>query len=201
MISRTGGRRADYAELTRKAIIDAARTLFAHNGYFGTKVDEIAKVARVAPGTVYAAGGKQGLLRILVDEWANAPILKQSLDRLPSLTDPHEVLGLVASSSRSVREDHGDVMRVLLAAAPHDETAAEGLRSSTERYRRTLTAVAQHLDALGALHDSVDVQQAADVLWFYFGYSGYFTLTQDTGWSLQDAQQWLLRQCTNALLG
>lgn len=201
MTARAGGRRADYAELTRTAIIDAARTLFAHKGFFGTKVDEIARLARVAPGTVYAAGGKHGLLRILVGEWADAPIREESLHRLPALTDPREVLALVASASRAVREEHGDVMRVLLAAAPHDETAAEALRTSTERYRRTLTAVAQHLAALGALADGVDVQRAADVLWFYFGYSGYFTLTQDTGWSLPDAQRWLLAQCVTALLG
>jgi AcrR family transcriptional regulator len=199
--TRTSGRRADYAALTRQAIIDAARTLFAQRGFFGAKIDEIAELAQVAPGTVYAVGGgKHGLLRILIDEWADAPVLKKSLDRLPNLRDPHEVLALVAASSRKVRENHGTVMRVLLSAAPHDETAAEGLRESTERYRNTLAAVAQHLHELGALADGTDVQHATDVLWFYFGYSGYLTLTEDNGWPLAKAEQWLLIQCERTLL-
>lgn len=199
---RTPSRRADYAEQTRQAIIDAARTLFVQRGFFGSKIDEIAELAHVAPGTVYAVGGgKQGLLRIMVDEWAQAPLLKESLERMRGLRDPREVLALVASSSRRVREDHGAVMRVLLHTAPHDETAAEGLRESTERYRGTLAAVAEHLHGLGGLADGVDVRHATDVLWFYFGYAGYLTLTEDNGWPLQQAEKWLLIQCERTLLG
>ncbi|MFD5624922.1 TetR/AcrR family transcriptional regulator [Streptomyces sp. NPDC127072] len=161
MSTRTSGRRADHAELPRQAIIDAARTLFAQHGFFGAKIDEIAELADVALGTVYAVGGgKQGLLRILIDEWAAAPVLKESVDRLPSLRDPHEVLALAAACSRKVRENHGTVVRVLLSAAPHDETAAEGLRESTERYRNTLAAVAQHLHELGAPADRTDARHA-----------------------------------------
>ncbi|MFJ9032806.1 TetR/AcrR family transcriptional regulator [Streptomyces sp. NPDC102274] len=201
MSPRTPSRRADYAELTRRAIIDAARTLFVRRGFFGSKIDEIAELAHVAPGTVYAVGGgKQGLLRIMIDEWADAPELKESLERLPGLRDPREVLALVASASRKVREDHGAVMRVLLSTAPHDETAAEGLRESTERYRGTLTATAEHLHELGSLAEGIDVRHATDVLWFYFGYSGYLTLADDNGWSLPDAERWLLVQCERALL-
>ncbi|AQZ62555.1 Transcriptional regulator, TetR family [[Actinomadura] parvosata subsp. kistnae] len=201
MSTRTSPRRADYAALTRQAIIDAARTLFAERGFFRTKIDEIAELANVAPGTVYAVGGgKQGLLGIMVDEWASAPLLKESLERLPALRDCHEILALVASASRQVREDHGAVMRILLNAAPHDDTAAQGLRESTERYRGTLAAVAERMHELGGLPDGVDIRRATDILWFYFGYSGYFTLTDDNGWSLPEAEQWLLARCEQALL-
>ncbi|AHH97490.1 TetR/AcrR family transcriptional regulator [Kutzneria viridogrisea] len=200
MATGTQGRRADYAEATRRAIIDAARELFDRKGFFGTKVDEIAELARVAAGTVYAAGGKQGLLRILVNEWGTAPILRESRTRLAELSDPREVLALVASASRAVREDHGSVIRVLLAAAPHDETAAEGLHGTTKRYRGTLAAVAEHLHGLGALAEGLDARQATDVLWFYFGYSGYLCLTEDNGWPLAKAERWLLEQCAGALL-
>ena len=58
-------RREDYSDQTRTAVIGAARQLFAENGFFQTKVDEIAKLSRVSPATVYAqCGGKQGLLRV-----------------------------------------------------------------------------------------------------------------------------------------
>lgn len=38
------------------------------------------------------------------------------------------------------------------------------------------------------------------LLWFYFGYSGYLTLTEENGWSLPEAEKWLLTQCARTLL-
>jgi hypothetical protein len=61
-----GARRMMRDQATRQAIVGAARRLFSERGYFTTKVDDIAALARVAPATVYAvSGGKQGLLRTL----------------------------------------------------------------------------------------------------------------------------------------
>src|SRR5579864_3133534 len=107
-------RREEYAQATRQAILDAARKLFAERGYFATKVDDIAALARVAPATVYAvSGGKQGLLNALIDVWSLDPIVKVSLDRVEKLNDPAETLRFVASVVRQMREEFGDIMRVL----------------------------------------------------------------------------------------
>src|SRR5216683_2194712 len=58
-----GARRMMRRHATRQAIVGAARQLFSERGYFATKVDDVAALARVAPATVYAvSGGKQGLL-------------------------------------------------------------------------------------------------------------------------------------------
>jgi AcrR family transcriptional regulator len=55
--------------------VDAARLLFAQQGYFATTIEQIAQQARVAPATVYpVTGGKQGLIRTLVAMWSQAPI-------------------------------------------------------------------------------------------------------------------------------
>ena len=69
-------------------------------------------------------------------------------------------------------------MRVLLATAPHDKPVAASLTDGTARYRRALVAIARRLADLHALRDGMDVEQAVDVLWFYFGYSGLFTLRE-----------------------
>jgi len=67
-------RREEYAQATRQAIVDAARRLFSERGYFSTKVDDIAALARVAPATVYAvSGGKHGLLNALLEILGTAP--------------------------------------------------------------------------------------------------------------------------------
>ncbi|GAA3573170.1 hypothetical protein GCM10022419_062630 [Nonomuraea rosea] len=60
--------------------------------------------------------------------------------------------------------------------------------------------MAEHLHALGGLADGIDTGYATDVLWFSFGYSGYLMLTEDNGWSLPEAERWLLAQCARVLL-
>jgi AcrR family transcriptional regulator len=194
-------RREEYAEATRQAILDAARQLFSERGYFATKVDEIAARARVAPATVYAvSGGKQGLLRTLMDIWTTAPIVSATISRIEEMDDPSAILRLVAAACRRMREECGDVMRVLLTTAPHDKAVADSLATATARYHQAFVPIAQRLSELGALRDGLDVNQAVDVFWFYFGYAGLFTLHDENGWSYERAEQWLCDQASQALL-
>ena len=61
-------RRAEAAARTRQSILEAARTLFAENGYSATSMAAIAQAAGVALDTVYAsAGRKPALVRLLVE--------------------------------------------------------------------------------------------------------------------------------------
>ena len=70
------------------ARLDAARGLFSEQGYFSTKIDDIATRGRVCCATIYAvSGGKQGLLNTLMDIWSRAPIVSTTLDRV-DLDDP-----------------------------------------------------------------------------------------------------------------
>src|SRR5258708_34502940 len=52
-------RRAEAAARTRQSILEAARTLFAENGYSATSMAAIAQAAGVALDTVYASAGRQ----------------------------------------------------------------------------------------------------------------------------------------------
>ncbi len=88
-----GTRREEYAEATRQAILEAARRLFRERGYFATKVDEIAAMARVAPATVYAvAGGKQGLLRTLMDLSTTHPLVAATVESIEGMDDPSAII-------------------------------------------------------------------------------------------------------------
>ncbi|MGK8486354.1 TetR/AcrR family transcriptional regulator [Nocardia asiatica] len=174
--------------------------MFARQGYFATTVDEIAKQARVAPATVYAVGGgKQGLLRTLVDLWSEAPVVAETLERQETLTDPGEIVRHAAATVRSMRENYGDIMRVVLATAPHNAEASDALRIATKRYRDAIAALALRLNEVGGLPPDTTVEQATDILWFYFGYSGYFTLVDDNGWTFDRAERWLAEQALAAL--
>ncbi|HEY7012840.1 MAG TPA: helix-turn-helix domain-containing protein [Streptosporangiaceae bacterium] len=56
--------RSRHAEATRRAVLDAARSLFGRKGYAQTSVEEIADAARVTKGAVYHHfAGKEALFR------------------------------------------------------------------------------------------------------------------------------------------
>jgi AcrR family transcriptional regulator len=194
-------RREEYAQATRQAIIDAARRLFCERGYFSTKVDEIAALARVAPATVYAvSGGKHGLLNTLIEIWAAAPIVAATIESIEAMDDPTAILRTVAATGRQIREEFGDIIRVAVATAPHDQAAFQSLAAATAQYRQAFAPIVQRLLNLGALHNGMDVNQAVDIFWFYFGYAALFTLHDDNGWSWERAEEWLCDQANCALL-
>src|SRR4051812_17634667 len=62
--------RAEQARTTRRAIVDAAATLFVRDGFGATTVDAIAKQAGVSRKTVFTSvGGKVEALKLARD-WA-----------------------------------------------------------------------------------------------------------------------------------
>ena len=194
-------RRAEYAELTRQAIVNAARELFAERGYVRTKVDDIAARARVSPATVYAVtGGKQGLLHTLVDNWTQAPEVAESWAAMNAAQTADAVLDVTAAAVRAIRGDWGDVMRIVLATAPQDDTAEASLRVATERYRAGMRVAALRLSELDALKPGITVDDAIDVLWCYFGYTGFFTLLEDSGWPPEKAEHWVRDMAACSLL-
>jgi AcrR family transcriptional regulator len=196
-------RREEYAEATREAIVNAARQLFVERGYFATKVDDIAALARVAPVTVYAAaGGKHELLRtlMLLDMAAFVPIVEAMLESIRVTKDSAEIMRLLASAVRRMREAFGDILYVVMVTAPHDQPVADSLAMATTRYRATCLSVAQRLMDMRALREGMDLQQAVDLLWFYFGYWSLFTLKTENGWSYDRAEHWLCEAASQALL-
>lgn len=80
----------------REAILRAAISVFAHNGYFNSKVADIAKEAGVADGTVYLYfKSKEEILHSIFDRGMEEAIAagKKELERL---SDPREKLRSIA---------------------------------------------------------------------------------------------------------
>ena len=197
-MTRSTGRRAEYAELTRQAIVGAARALFAERGYFATTVGDVAERARVAPATVYAvAGGKHGLVQTLLEQWTTAPIVAERAALIDAEPDPAQVLWLAAAVVTDMRAEFGDIVALGRSVAPHDETVAGLMAAATRTYRAEVGAVARHLHDLGVLR--VSLATATDVLWFYLGYTGLTTLVEENGWDPARARDWLAAQAASAL--
>jgi TetR/AcrR family transcriptional regulator, fatty acid metabolism regulator protein len=80
----------------REAILRAAIQVFAHNGYFNSKVADIAREAGVADGTVYLYfKSKEEILHSIFDRGMNEAIA-EGKKRLAAIDDPREKLREIA---------------------------------------------------------------------------------------------------------
>jgi AcrR family transcriptional regulator len=194
-------RREEYADQTRAAVIAAARRLFAENGFFQTKVEQIAKLSRVSPATVYAqCGGKQGLLRSLMDSWTQAPAVVESRQESLAAADPVLVMHTLSTAYLQITRQWGDVIQMVIDVAPHDDESAAVLATARRRHNRNLTEICRHLEGIGALRDDVDARLASRIITYYYGIDGLLRTRDVFGWSLERSNQWLLAHASAAVL-
>ena len=80
----------------REAILRAAITVFAHNGYFNSKVADIAREAGVADGTVYLYfKSKEEILHSIFDRSVDEA-LAAAREQITLINDPREKLRRIA---------------------------------------------------------------------------------------------------------
>ena len=80
----------------REAILRAATTVFARNGYFNSKVADIAREAGIADGTVYLYfKSKEEILHSIFDRSVEVA-LGTARERVKRITDPREKLRQIA---------------------------------------------------------------------------------------------------------
>jgi len=193
-------RRQQAAAATREAIIEAALELFACQGYARTTVAQIAEAARVAANTVYTSvGGKPQLLAAITESGTGDPDVAETLTAVARTSDPAEVIRLTAAGTRQVNERRAKAVAVVLDSAQADPAGAEMLQVTVRSYRETLGTLAGRLEDLGAVR-SPDLNRAADIFWYLFGWTSWRTLITDLGWSWDDAEQWLAQRGIDALL-
>jgi len=194
-------RREEYADQTRIAVIAAARQLFAENGFFQTKVEQIAKLSRVSPATVYAqCGGKQGLLRSLMDNWTQTPAVVESYQESLATADPVLIMQTLSAAYLQITRQWGDVIRVVIDVAPHDDESAAVLATARRRHNRNLTQICRHLEGIGALRDDVDARLASRIITYFYGLDGLLRTSDVFGWSLERSNEWLRAHATAAVL-
>jgi AcrR family transcriptional regulator len=196
------GRRAEYAQATRDAILAAAGQLFAEQGFFGTRVEDIARYARVAPATVYAVGGgKSGLLRELIETAVRSEENAAIHARIEDMREPRELIRFIVTSSQAKFTHWSALMRQVVAAAPQEPSVRESLKTAEQGLHDGLAHTARRLADLGALRPGMDAGQATDVLWYYLNNSSYFTLTDTIAWPAGRIAGWLYGTLVFGLLG
>jgi AcrR family transcriptional regulator len=194
-------RHEEYPEQTRAAVVAAARRLFAENGFFQTKVEQVARLSRVSPATVYAqCGGKHGLLRSLMDSWTQAPVVDESLQESLAAGDAVLVMRSLSGAYLEITRQWGDVIRVVIDVAPHDDEAGTVLATAQRRHNRNLAAICRHLEDIGALRGDIDAQLATRMITYYYGIDGLLRTREIFGWSLERSNEWLLGRVSAEVL-
>jgi AcrR family transcriptional regulator len=120
-------RRAASSEARRAAILSAALEEFTARGYEGARLDDVAKRAGVAKGTIYLYfADKEALFQELVRSMVN-PVLG-TLEQMRSVDIPVRMLveGMLATFVREVfGTRRKDIIRLILSEGPRFPAIAE----------------------------------------------------------------------------
>ncbi|MFD5065199.1 TetR/AcrR family transcriptional regulator [Streptomyces sp. NPDC058394] len=201
MSSQAPSRRDEYAMMTRQEVVKAARKLYAVPGYARTTVGEVAREARVSPATVYAqCGGKEGLLRTLMDIWTTSPSVQRII--IDSLAPPtgRAKLEVLAEGYFDFAAEVGDITRIIERAAPSSAAAQEFLDIANQRHIEALETIVEGIAADGDLAEGLSVEDAARIIYFHFRTPQLDLAVEGFGWGVDRAKKWLFERVATAIL-
>jgi AcrR family transcriptional regulator len=162
-------------------------------------VADIATAAGVAPKTVFASVGSKGdILDRIVEQGVADSGYEQAMRQVLSLRTPQAVLKALAEGTRMGNEGQFTVHEAIHKALPVHENGEVLWERATADYREALRAAAHHLHTLTP-PPSCSVEETADLLWFWFGPTGWRTLVVENGWSWERAQSVLHRTAVATL--
>ena len=201
MIVRRPNRREVAAAETRREILRAARRLFAAHGYAGTSLQQIAEESGVAVQTIYSSVGSKTALVLalndLIDEEAGVAQLGAGV---LGENDPPTMIAKAIHLTRQLNERCGDLIQVLLSAAPAEPDVAAAFADGMRRHESGISAMVQRLGALGALRAGMTPERAAAAFAMMTSAPSWQQLTQRSGWTFDESEAWLTTSLTQLLL-
>ena len=205
----TAVKRGDQARtrFARRAVVDAARTLFLDRGYAATTVDAISEQSEVPTATVYRLfSSKLGILKALLDTSIagdDQPLaLQERPDVAPLLSarDPQTLLAGLAAVTTAINQRTNDVYLVLVSAAGSDPAAAELLTEIRRQRDQGQGRIARSLARAHALKPGLRQRDAADVIHALMSPEVYRLLVGDRGWTPERYEDWLTTTVTQQLI-
>ena len=184
---------------TRRLIVDAARKLFLERGYAVTTMDAIAKEAGVAVSTVYAIyKNKRAILRAIREAWHEQTHAREINEEASREPDPERRLRMVAHATRRQWEAGGTLVAIYQGAAAADREAAAELKEALRGRRAALDRVVEGMEA--TLRPDLDAARAAAILRALCRAELYRELVEESGWSPDEYEAWLLETLKEQLL-
>ena len=193
--------------LARRAVLDAARTLFLERGYGATTIDGISSASEIPQATIYRLfSSKNGILKALVDtsvagDDEPVPVAERSHVRpLLGATRPEDSLARLAAISVDINTRTAPIYRILVSAASSDTDAAAILDELTRQRQEGQGRVATALARAKALRTGLRVRDAGDVIHALASPELYHLLVIDRAWSPQRYERWLAETLAGQLL-
>jgi AcrR family transcriptional regulator len=193
--------------LARRAVLDAARTLFLERGYGATTIEGISSAAEVPQATVYRLFlSKKGILKALLDtsvagDDEPVPVAERSHVRsLLDATCPEDTLARLAAISVDINTRTAPIYRILVSAASSDTDAAAILDELTQQRQDGQGRVATALARAKALRPGLRARDAGDVIHALASPELYHLLVNDRAWSPERYQRWLAEALAGQLL-
>jgi AcrR family transcriptional regulator len=194
-------KRERQARQTREQIIDAARRLFARDGFAKTTVEAIAREAGVSAQTVYASvGSKRGIVLALLDRMEAEGGNEELRQKLGASDDPREQLRAIVCFNQQLFERGRDVLDVVMAARADPDVEAFGRAGEARRREGQARWVRTWAEA-GVLRPNLNQKEAADVLWALTGPELYWLFAVNSGWPSYRFEEWLFGTLESQLFG
>jgi AcrR family transcriptional regulator len=196
--------RAEQAQRTRAAVLDAAERCFVEKGYAATTMKDVAAAAGVSVQTVFGQGGKAALLlacvdRAVVGDDEQRPLAQRELFVRP-IEAPDRAGKLAALRALAVHFIPRSVpmLQVFAAAAAGDTEIAEAW---AEYERRRLADQRVLIGSFAPwLRDGLDVDRASDIAWGLFTHEPVANLMGVRGWTLDEYADFLVDAVDRLLL-
>jgi AcrR family transcriptional regulator len=178
------GPRPGGSDALRSRLLAAAATVFARNGYAGTKVMDIVREAGLSAGALYGRfGSKNDLLR--------EAVVRHSARGGFMAAEGRSLRGLFRASARLVNQPLVDAEAMRLEAyvsARREPAVAEALADAHTTWRANIQPLVDAATAEGAL--SADLDPEAVLLLFRTMYLGLL-LHRGSGLPSPDERSWL----------
>ena len=193
--------------LARRAVLDAAGTLFLERGYGATTIEAISRASDVPQATVYRLfSSKQGILKALVDasiagDDEPVPLAERPPVRsLLSAADPRRPTGRARSRQRRHQHQDRTDLRHPHERRSSDQEASALLDDLTRQRQQGQGRVATSLARSGALRPRLRARDAADIIHALASPELYRLLVIDRQWTTNRYEEWLAGTLAEQLL-
>jgi AcrR family transcriptional regulator len=185
------------AEETRIRIAQAARRLFAAQGYGATSIDAIAKEAGVATRTVYSAfGTKREILSLICDQWLAEAGAMERAQQVFAIEDPIQRLRGAAGWLANLYAAGFDVVLIFEAATDESAETRALLRSKLAGRNQVMDAIIASIEPeLG-----IPLKQAQAVYRALAAPGVYQELVDESGWSPEEFEHFIADSLERQLL-
>lgn len=191
--------RARQAAETRLMIVNAAITLFRDKGWAATTLPMVAAEAGTSVDTIYSGfGSKSGLLLAAIDLAIAGDDDPTSMVDRPELAEfavgtRRERLRTGVRFTLGVYERSVPILKALQEAAASDEAARARLRKYDDDRRRVMVV------GMAFILERPCPEPLLDAIWALVSPDVYVLLTEGRGWSMAEAESWLVAMADAAV--